>query len=146
MQTLPGICQAILAACIVHNICILQGDNIEDILLNQDIPEVPLVEIGLFQDNDVNGQLKRINITNATPKFWGIPVCGTVGLLDVTMVATILLGMQRIMQRNGCSPRTETMVTLARGRNITIYVCRPKDRWLNVVLPYLRAVSEDSNT
>ena len=65
MQTLPGICQTVLAVCILHNICILQGDNIEEILLNEDIPEVPLVEIGLFQDNDVNGQLKRINITNA---------------------------------------------------------------------------------
>lgn len=62
-QTLHEVCQTVLAACILHNVCLLQGDHLEDILLNEDIDELP--PIGIFHDNDANGQLKRINITNA---------------------------------------------------------------------------------
>lgn len=62
LKTVEEICKTVVAACILHNICIVENDGFEDILYNDvDIPQFPVAG---FIQNDVQGQLKRVNITN----------------------------------------------------------------------------------
>ncbi|CAC5362863.1 unnamed protein product [Mytilus coruscus] len=65
MKSMREICQTIIACCILHNICIIEHDIIEEILNDVVVPAQNFVPgiAGLFE-NDAQGQLKRMNITN----------------------------------------------------------------------------------
>ena len=65
MKSMREICQTIIACCILHNICIIEHDIIEEILNDVVVPAQNFVPgiAGLFE-NDAQGQLKRLNITN----------------------------------------------------------------------------------
>ncbi|XP_021373738.1 protein ANTAGONIST OF LIKE HETEROCHROMATIN PROTEIN 1-like [Mizuhopecten yessoensis] len=57
------ICKVIVTACILHNMCILEGDELEDHFEDDIVPPVPIPQGQLFQ-NDAEGPLKRLQITN----------------------------------------------------------------------------------
>lgn len=64
MKYIEEICKTIVAACVLHNICIMEHDGFEDILNNEDNNQVQCNDPQFFMQNDAEGQLKRINITN----------------------------------------------------------------------------------
>lgn len=62
LKSMEEICKTIIAACILHNICIFENDRFEDILYNDvDIPQCPVAG---FIENDMQAQPKRVNITD----------------------------------------------------------------------------------
>lgn len=64
MESVEEICQTIVAACVLHNICIIEHDGFEEVLNNEDNNQVQGNDAQFFMQNDAEGQLKRINITN----------------------------------------------------------------------------------
>lgn len=65
MKSVEDICKAISCACIIHNVCIQQGDELEDRLEDEE----PAVGDGVagveIMQHDAQGHLKRIRISNA---------------------------------------------------------------------------------
>ena len=62
-QNIQSIVETILCGCVIHNICILNNDEIEAILLDDDVPQ-PLPCAGNFpNDSQQRGALKRLSIT-----------------------------------------------------------------------------------
>ncbi|XP_033740007.1 protein ALP1-like [Pecten maximus] len=62
IKSVEEICKAVLCACILHNVCIIEADSLEDMLLEEN--QVPENYPGMaVLQNDAQGQLKRLNIT-----------------------------------------------------------------------------------
>lgn len=63
IKSIEEICQTIVCACILHNVCVTESDTLEDILQDDDDGHDDVILQCILQ-NDFQGQLKRINITN----------------------------------------------------------------------------------
>ena len=62
-KSIDRICQTVVFACIIHNICIMQDDTLDDALdCDEDDDEEDIGEY--IHQNDAQGILKRIRITN----------------------------------------------------------------------------------
>ncbi|XP_033753083.1 putative nuclease HARBI1 [Pecten maximus] len=65
VRSIIQICRIITCACVLHNICILHHDGMED-FLSDDVDEVDAGDGGIRQiiENDAEGVMKRLVITN----------------------------------------------------------------------------------
>lgn len=63
-RSVISICDSIQAACVLHNICIQNGEDIEEFLEQEDQNEDQVLNPVNIAENDADGAIKRINITN----------------------------------------------------------------------------------
>lgn len=65
VKSVQEICEIIVATCVLHNICILEHDGLENILENDAIVQVDNVDQNMqLIQNDAQGQIKRVQLTN----------------------------------------------------------------------------------
>jgi len=65
MKKFEEICNLIVASCVLHNICILNGEDFEEFMDNDnELGNAIMPVAGNFPDNNAEGILKRINLTN----------------------------------------------------------------------------------
>lgn len=64
LKDLGRICRTIAASCILHNIAVLNNDELEDMLEGDDDVADDNLVANLFDENDREGSLKRIRLTN----------------------------------------------------------------------------------
>jgi hypothetical protein len=64
MKSVEEICQTIVCACILHNICICRGDDLEEMINDEQPAAVARHPRVVLLPNDAQGLLKRVLITN----------------------------------------------------------------------------------
>lgn len=66
IKSVEQICQTIAAACVLHNICIMERDGLDfnDVVGADDGGNALIQGVQALLENDAQGQLKRIHITN----------------------------------------------------------------------------------
>ena len=64
MKNVEEICSVIFAACVLHNICILRREELEEFMeADDDIDQANILPLQ-FPENNAEGVLKRMNLTN----------------------------------------------------------------------------------
>ena len=64
MADVSYICKCIVAACVLHNVCVMGGDDVLDVFEDEDQEQfVGAIDNGIFFENDAEGPLKRRQLT-----------------------------------------------------------------------------------